>query len=112
MTKHVVETPAKLGVSKSTFLKAVVETLKTPTDIEPQTKGRTLLYSGPIALTEDNSQTGQSIIVKRMVMRVAINQTNGNLATAYLTSNKEAVAQAWNTSPWSASHPNGVDTMP
>jgi hypothetical protein len=110
--KHVNETPKKLGVTKRVFLNAVLDTLKTPVDIQPQNSTHTLLYSGPIALTEASDGSGEASIIKKMVMRVAINQTNGNLVTAYLTSDKEAVAQNWNTSSWKEIHPNGVSTSP
>jgi hypothetical protein len=103
--KHQKETPKKLGVTKKDFLNAIVETLRKPTNIEKQTDRGTLLYSGPIELTEGNSDTGE-VVLKKMVMSVAINQTNGNLVTSYLTSDKQAIADNWDTSLWIASHPD------
>ena len=112
VVKHVNEAPRRLGITNKIFLNAILETLRTPT--EHYASHKDIFFSIPVQLhlQKTTMQRTSPQIIKRMVMRVAINQTTGTLVTAYVTDNKTAVAQAWNTSPWAASHPDGVDTVP
>ena len=97
--KYIQKHAKEIGVSQTVFVKAVLDTLRRPEDIKVQPGNHTLLYSGPIALTIDN-QNGQATIVKKFAFFVSIDQSNGRLVTAYQTTQKVAVAKAWDNNPW------------
>jgi hypothetical protein len=59
-----------------------------------------------VELVEQNAAGQTEQVLKRQVMVVFINSNNGNVATSYVTSNKKAIADNWNQSPWIDSHPD------
>jgi RHS repeat-associated protein len=99
--KHI---PSLSGFPVSELLQTVKKTLKDPTDITPQSSKGTLKYVARAeVLTSVYSDSGvlENQYVKKAAAEVAINQTNGNLVTAWVTTqDKSLINQVWSQSSW------------
>jgi hypothetical protein len=103
--EHVNVHVKQMGITKKQYYNALLETLRIPVHITDE-GDNTLKYSGPVELVEQNAAGQTEQVLKRQVMVVFINSNDGNVATSYVTSNKKAIADNWNQSPWIDSHPD------